>query len=87
MNQDRHYPNCTTAHGPTDVRRTDPSWLVFAEVRPWILPVVDQRVDFVGIDEPKSTRPGPEPYVWMRPIGAASMSRNSPVLRMYAGTQ
>jgi hypothetical protein len=68
MNQHRHYPTWMSAHGGTDIRRTDPSWLVFAEVRPWILPVVDHRVDSGGIDEPISTRPECEPYVWMQRI-------------------
>jgi hypothetical protein len=68
MNQDRHYPTWTSVHGRTDIRRTGPSWLVFAGVRPWILRVFDHRVDFGGIDEPKSPRRGHEPDVWMRRI-------------------
>jgi hypothetical protein len=68
MNQDRHCPSWTSAHRRTDHPRTGPSWLFFAEVRPWILPVFDHRVDFGGIDDPKSRRPSHEPDAWMNRI-------------------
>jgi hypothetical protein len=66
MNADRRYPSWTSAHGRTHVGPTGPSWLVFAAVRPWILPVYDRKVDFGGIDEPKSPRSAH--YGWMKRI-------------------
>jgi hypothetical protein len=69
MNEHRRYhPSFASARERPYGGRPGPSWLVFAAVRPWILPVVDRKVDFGDIDEPKSLRPAHDPYEWMKRI-------------------